>query len=104
MPQPVPDSAYRKRVSLLIPPEQHSDIWILGDVRVPCMDSGGGPIIVDLMLWRTKVAPDGHRFPDTQITEVQGSGDDSQKGLDDAMGKAFDAAKLDQYKSSGPPS
>jgi hypothetical protein len=102
---PVPDSAYGKRLSLLITPEQHSDVWILGTVRVPCMDSSGGPIIVHLTIWRTKVSPvDGHRFPDTQIEEVQGSGDDSQKGLDDAMRKALDAAKLDQYKSSGPPS
>lgn len=95
-----PDSAYGKRVSLLITPDQHSDIWILGDVSA-C--SGDGSIIVDLMIWSTKLGDDGKRHMHGMIEDVKGSGDDSQKGLDDAMGKAFDAAKLDQYKSSGPP-
>jgi hypothetical protein len=101
LPGPVPDSAYGKRVSLFITPEQHSDIWIIGDVSA-C--SGDGSIIVDLMIWSTKLGDDGKRHEYGMIEEVKGSGDDSQKGLDDAMRKAFDAAKLDQYKSSGPPS
>lgn len=98
---PVPDSALGKRVSLIILPEQHSDIWIIGDVSACSSD---GSIIIDLKIWSSKVGANGNRFPNSQITEVNGSGDDSQKGLDDAMRKAFDAAKLDKYKSSGPPS
>ncbi len=90
-------------LGFVIPPEQHSDIWIIGKASAPCMGSDDGSIIVSLMIWSTHVV-DGKRSMYGMIEEVKGSGDVSQKGLDDAMRKAFDAAKLDKYKSSGPPS
>jgi hypothetical protein len=100
---PEPYSLLPNEVGFLVLPEQHSDILIIGTAKAPCKGSSDGSIIVDLMIWETRVV-DGKRFPYGMIEEVTGSGDVSQKGLDDAMRKAFDAAKLDQYKSSGPPS
>jgi hypothetical protein len=100
---PVRYTMSQNKVGFLIPPEQHSDIWIIGTATAPCKGSSDGSIIVNLMIWETRVV-DGKRFPYGMITEVKGSGDVSQKGLDDAMRKAFDAANLDKYNSSGPPS
>ena len=100
---PEPYSLLPNEVGFLVLPEQHSDILIIGTAKAPCNGSSDGSIIVDLMIWETRVV-DGKRFPYGMIEEVKGSGDVSQKGLDDAMRKAFDAAKLDKYKSSGPPS
>lgn len=99
----VGQSKAKNQIGFALPLEQYP-IMLIGGVSVaPCMSPGGGSIIAHLMIWSMQKV-NGKWVRKGLITEVNGSGDFNQKGLDRAIGQAFDAANIEQYKTNGPPS
>jgi hypothetical protein len=86
-------------------PVEGTYIALVGYVTVaPCMSPGGGAIGTQLMVWwMRKNGNEWTAMYQKMGQDSFGYGDFNQKGLEQSINKAIEAAKLDQYKNLGPP-
>ena len=93
----------RPSQSPAVPHMEQFPLMLTGGVSVaPCMSPGGGAIITRLFIVAARRV--GERLGIYEkLGTVLGRGDFNQKGLEQSIAQAFDAAKIAQYKKSTPP-